>query len=155
MDTSQFQELLQPLTDLIAKRAIDAVLADELHRVFPPQGDLFNTIEQACHDAIEAGWMCAQGNAGRRFGRVIEPCEQTGQLSVDVVELDRIAGPHHRHPAGEVCMVMPLTPTAVFDNQPRGWCCYAPGSSHYPTVSNGRALILYLLPAGEIVFTRQ
>jgi len=154
MNNTEFQELLLPITDLVANRAINAALAKELNHVFPPQGELFNEIEQACHEGIEAGWMCAQGSAGRRFGRIIEPGEQTGQLSVDVVELDNIAGPHHRHPNGEVCMIMPLTPSAVFDGQPRGWCTYAPDSAHYPTVSNGAALILYLLPEGEIEFTR-
>ena len=29
-----------------------------------------------------------------------------------------------------------------------------PGSAHRPTVSNGRALVLYLLPEGRIDFTR-
>jgi len=153
MNISKFQDLLKPVTDLIATRAIDEALADELNHVFPAQGELFNRIEQACHEAIDAGWMCAQGSAGRRFGRIIEPCEQTGQLSIDVVELDNIAGPHHRHPTGEVCMVMPVTPAAVFDNQPRGWCTYAPDSAHYPTVSHGQALVLYLLPEGKIEFT--
>ncbi len=155
MNNAEFQDLLKPVTDLIAQSTIDAALADELNRLFPSQGELFNAIEQACHAAIKAGWMCAQGSAGRRFGRVIDPCEQTGKLSIDVVELDNLAGPHHSHPAGEVCMIMPLTPAAVFDHQPRGWCTYAPGSSHYPTVSGGRALILYLLPEGKIKFTQQ
>ncbi|HED12759.1 MAG TPA: DUF4863 family protein [Gammaproteobacteria bacterium] len=153
MNHTEFRDLLKPATELIARRTINAVLADELNQVFPPRGEFFKSIEQACHDAIAAGWMCTQGSAGRRFGRVIEPCEQTGGLSIDVVELDNIAGPHHRHPNGEICMVMPLTPAAVFDKQPRGWCTYAPDSAHYPTVSNGSALILYLLPEGKIEFT--
>jgi len=31
---------------------------------------------------------------------------------------------------------------------------YAPGSAHRPTVSSGRALVLYLLPQGQIEFTK-
>ena len=34
-----------------------------------------------------------------------------------------------------------------------GWKVYAPGSDHFPTVRGGRALVLYLLPAGAIQFT--
>ncbi len=34
----------------------------------------------------------------RRFGRVIEPGPKSGGLSVDVVDLEDVAGPHHRHP---------------------------------------------------------
>ena len=99
--------------------------------------------------------MCAQGAPGRRFGRVIEPCEETGGLSVDVVDLENIEGPHHRHPTGEICMVMPITETARFDGTARGWCVFEPGSEHRPTVTDGEALVLYMLPDGKIEFTGQ
>ena len=97
--------------------------------------------------------MCAQGAEGRRFGRVIEPSEDTAMLSVDVVDLTNIVGPHHKHPTGEVCMIMPATEEAEFDGMGRGWCVYEPGSDHCPTVTNGEALVLYMLPHGRIEFT--
>jgi hypothetical protein len=50
-------------------------------------------------------------------------------------------------------MVMPITPEAQFDGTSRGWCAFEVGSSHHPTVTNGRALILYLLPDGKIDFS--
>ena len=87
MQIKEFQALLKPVTDLIAGSSIDAALAEELERRFPPGGETFDAIEKACHDAIAAGWMCANGSEGRRWGRVIEPCEDTGGLSVDVVDL--------------------------------------------------------------------
>ena len=31
---------------------------------------------------------------------------------------------------------------------------YPPGSAHRPTVAQGRALVLYLLPEGQISFTK-
>ena len=65
-----------------------------------------------------------------------------------------IAGPHHTHPLGEIDLVMPLEGEACFDGQPAGWLVYPPGSAHHPTVSQGRALVLYLLPEGQIQFTR-
>ena len=37
--------------------------------------------------------------------------------------------------------------------RPAGWIGYPPGSAPRPTVSLGRALVLYLLPAGAIQFT--
>ena len=64
-----------------------------------------------------------------------------------------IAGPHHLHPLGEVDLIMPLEGDARFDGHPAGWCVYPPGSAHPPTVSGGRALVLYLLPQGQIDFT--
>ncbi len=155
MQIGEFKTKLKPVTDFINGRALSAELAEQLNLRFPAHGETFADIENACHQAIADGWMCANGGAGRRFGRVIEPSEDTGGLSVDVVDLIDIAGPHHRHPKGEICMVMPVTEGAAFDGCPGGWCVYEPDSAHHPTVSNGRALVLYFLPDGEIEFTRQ
>ncbi|MCP4235516.1 MAG: DUF4863 family protein [Aestuariibacter sp.] len=154
MDSSKFQSLLQPVTRFIAGQQLSAALADDLDLQFPPDGATFEAIEQACHEAIAEGWMCTHGAEGRRFGRVIEPSPETGMLSVDVVELQDIVGPHHRHPSGEVCMIMPVNGDALFDGKGRGWCVYEPGSAHHPTVTNGKALVLYMLPDGKIEFTR-
>ena len=148
-----FQNLLQPVFDAVSGKDIGPELEAGLNDAFGADSSLFSNIEKACHAAIEAGWMCANGDEGRRFGRVIEPSDETGNLSVDVVQLSNIAGPHHRHPTGEVCMVMPCDETAEFDGHGAGWCVYAPGTAHYPTVRGGTALILYLLPGGEITFT--
>ena len=64
-----------------------------------------------------------------------------------------IAGPHHTHPNGEIDLILPLDPGARFDGRPAGWLVCPPGSAHRPTVSGGRALVLYLLPQGRIDFT--
>jgi len=155
MNVDSFQELLKPVTDLVSSQVVDAALAGKLNRQFPSDGELFNAIEAACHRAISEGWMCAQGGAGRRFGRVVESSEETGRLSIDVVDLENIVGPHHRHPTGEICMIMPVTEAALFDGMERGWCVFEPGSAHRPTVTDGEALVLYMLPNGEIEFTGQ
>ena len=155
MNVDQFQKLLEPIIEFAADKPVDKSLAEKVNSQFPPDGAIFNAIESACHQAILDGWMCSQGGEGRRFGRIIEPSEATGMLSVDVVDLENIVGPHHRHPNGEICMVMPITEGAQFDNTDRGWCVFEPGSSHRPTVSNGEALVLYMLPDGEIEFTGQ
>lgn len=155
MNVTDFQTLLRPVTDYLSGREVNEGLAAALNERFPGEGDLFNSVEQACHDAIAEGWMCSQGGPGRRFGRVIEPSDDTGGLSVDVVDLENIVGPHHRHPNGEICMVIPVTEGAKFDGHPRGWCVFEPGSDHCPTVTEGQALVLYMLPGGEIEFTGQ
>ena len=155
MTPERFRSLMLPVTRFIAGRPVDATLAEHLNDVFPRDGDAVRNIEQACNEAIADGWMCSQGAQGRRFGRVIEATSETGDLSVDVVDLTDIVGPHHRHPNGEICLVMPVTPTARFDGKGRGWCVYGPSSTHRPTVKDGRALVLYLLPGGQIEFTGQ
>ncbi|HJN25959.1 MAG TPA: DUF4863 family protein [Rhodospirillales bacterium] len=154
MNQEKFQSLMQPIMDAVKGKAIDQQLAKDLNRQFSPDSDAFKAIDIACHEAIKAGWMCEHGDEGRRFGRVIEPSTETHNLSVDVVQLKDIVGPHHSHPTGEVCMTMPVTEGAKFDGHEAGWCVNNPGSAHNPTVSNGEALVLYLLPDGQINFTK-
>lgn len=153
MDQREFKELMGPVLEKIASKGIGAGLEFDLNRDFPPGEATFQAIEAACMQAIEQGWMCAQGSDGRRFGRVVEPVPETYNLSVDVVDITDFVGPHHRHPTGEVCMVMPLTESARFDGHGAGWCVNPPGTAHHPTVTDGRALVLYLLPDGKIEFT--
>lgn len=155
MNIEEFQRLLQPVLDTVGNNPVDRQLAELLNTNFPRNGEAFLAIEAACHAAIAAGWMCAEGSEGRRFGRVIEPVGETHDLSVDVVDLQDIVGPHHRHPHGEICMVMPVDEEARFNGHPRGWCVFEPESDHYPTVRGGRSLVLYMLPEGEIEFTGQ
>ena len=155
MNISDFKALIKPVTDFVSISKIDSALGEELNRRFPAGDETFDEIEKACHAAVEAGWMCANGDeGGPRWGRVIEAGPETGGLSIDVVDLTDWVGSHHSHPKGEVCMVLPMTPDAKFNGVPRGWCAYEPGSAHHPTVSDGRALVLYMLPDGEIEFSK-
>jgi hypothetical protein len=151
----QFQELVAPVARFAQGRALDAALERDLNLEFPPTGEVFQRIREACHAGIAAGWMCTQGDAKRRFGRIFEASEATQGFSVDVVDITDLVGNHHRHPTGEIDMIMPVTPEAQFDGRGAGWLVYAPGTGHRPTVSAGRALILYLLPEGKIEWTQQ
>jgi hypothetical protein len=155
MNIDSFRTMLKPVTDYVSGQTVDLALAEKLNQRFPQDSEIFRAIEAACHEAISDGWMCAEGAQGRRFGRVIEPSDETGSLSVDVVDLENIVGPHHRHPTGEICMIMPVTGGARFDGMGRGGCVFEPGSEHRPTVTDGEALVLYMLPHGKIEFTGQ
>jgi len=97
--------------------------------------------------------MCSRESGGIRYGRVIKATPATHGFSVDIVDMKDVTGPHHTHPNGEIDMVMPIDADAIFDGQGAGWLVYGPNSAHKPTVSKGRALILYLLPSGAIDFT--
>jgi hypothetical protein len=151
----QFQQLVAPFARFAQGRALDAALERELNLKFPPEREPFQRMREACHAGIAAGWMCGQGDAKRRFGRIFEAGEATHGFSVDVVDITDLVGNHHRHPTGEIDMIMPVTPEAKFDGHGAGWLVYAPGSGHCPTVSAGRALILYLLPEGKIEWTHR
>lgn len=148
-----FTGLIAEITARIAGRAVDAELAADLNAAFPADGPVVSAIVAACRDAIGAGWMCSREAGGIRYGRVIKAGPATHGFSVDVVDMDDIAGPHHRHPAGEIDLVMPVDRSARFDGHGAGWVVYGPGSAHRPTVRGGRALVLYLLPDGAIEFT--
>ena len=127
-------------------------MAVELNSKYPADGPAFKAIEAACNAAIKEGWMCDREHGGIKFGRVIKDIDG---FSVDVVQMGDVVGPHHRHPNGEVDMVMPITPDAKFDGHGAGWVVYGPDSAHNPTVTDGEAVVLYLLPGGAIEFTGQ
>ena len=153
MSKEHFEQLIATVTAEIAGRAVDPGLADHLNATFPAGGETFHAITTACHEAIAEGWMCRHEGGGIRFGRVVKPSAATAGFSVDVVHMADVEGPHHRHPNGEVDMIMPITAGATFDGKGEGWLVYGPDSAHSPTVAGGEALILYLLPDGAIDFT--
>ncbi len=155
MTPDEFETLIAGVTAQIEGRELGPDLTEFLNDTFPADGEVFGAIEAGCHAAIAAGWMCNQEAGGIRYGRVIRPGEGTHGFSVDVVQMKDVKGPHHRHPTGEIDMIMPISSGAKFDGQPKGWFVYGPDSAHYPTVSDGEALVLYLLPDGKIEFTRQ
>jgi len=152
--SAQLRTLVEQVTRHIAGRPLDAALEAELNRAFPAGGETFRAIERACHDGIAAGVLCTQGGGNRRFGRVFEPDDALARLSVDVVDITSLVGNHHNHPTGEIDLVLPVDTKARFDGRGAGWLVYGPGSGHRPTVVDGRAVILYLLPEGRIDWTQ-
>ena len=154
MSQQDFRELIGDLTTRIAGRPLDADLDRWLNEQHGPGSASYEAIKSACIDAVAAGWMCEREGGGIRYGRVLKAADDLHRFSVDVVDMADVAGPHHVHPQGEIDLIMPLDGDARFDGRPAGWCVYPPGSAHRPTVTQGRALVLYLLPEGQIEFTR-
>ncbi|CAM3843353.1 DUF4863 family protein [Roseateles saccharophilus] len=154
MSPEQFRRDLSVLTAALQARALDAGLRDWLNSSHGPGSPTFDALRQACEAGVREGWLCQREGGGIRYGRIFKPADDLHGFSVDVVDMDSIAGPHHAHPNGEIDLVMPLDPGARFDGQGAGWVVYGPGSAHSPTVSGGRALVLYLLPQGAIEFTK-
>jgi len=154
MTPEQFRDLITPVIAHIGSRPLDLALHADLNATYPPDGPVYQALFDACRKAVEAGWMCNREAGGIKFGRVMKPSPETQQYSVDVVDMENVKGPHHRHPNGEIDLIMPLTPDAKFDGLGAGWLVYIPGTAHHPSVSSGRALVLYLLPGGAIEFTQ-
>ncbi len=154
MEPAQFTDLVATITRRIAGKPLDANLESELNAAYPGDSAAFRDVFEACRAGIAAGWICDREAGGIRYGRVVKSGPATHGFSVDVVEMNDMAGPHHRHPNGEIDLVMPLEGNARFDGRGAGWMVYEPGTAHRPTVSGGKALILYLLPDGAIEFTK-
>ena len=153
MPQDQFRAQISALTAQLAGRALDSQLDDWLNEVHGPTSDTFQALAESCRAGVAEGWLCNREGGGIRYGRIFKPADDLHGFSVDVVDMHDIAGPHHRHPLGEIDLVMPLQGNALFDGRSAGWLVYPPGSAHRPTVSQGRALVLYLLPQGRIEFT--
>jgi len=151
---ARFRSQIGALTARLQGRALDSALDDWLNTEAGVDSATYRDLRQSCLDGVAQGWLCDREHGGIRYGRIFKPADDLHGFSVDVVDMNDVVGPHHVHPQGEIDLIMPLDGDARFDDRPAGWCVYPPGSGHKPTVSAGRALVLYLLPAGEIQFSR-
>ena len=154
MSPEDFRLEVAVLTRQLAGRPLDGELDAWLNRDHGVHSPTYAALAHGCRTGAAEGWLCQREGGGIRYGRVFKPAPDLHGFSVDVVDMQDIAGPHHSHPNGEIDLIVPLDGTARFDGRPAGWLVCPPGSSHRPTVTQGRALVLYLLPNGRIEFTR-
>ncbi|MEJ8812213.1 DUF4863 family protein [Variovorax ureilyticus] len=154
MSKQAFHQLVADLATQIAGRPLDADLDHWLNTHHGAGSPTYEALKRACIGGVAEGWLCEREGGGIRYGRVFKAEDALSRFSVDVVDMRDIAGPHHTHPGGEIDLIMPLEGEATFDGRPAGWCVYPPGSAHFPTVAQGRALVLYLLPEGQIQFSK-
>lgn len=125
----------------------------ELEKRFDPRGSAAKALNAELVKLLDAGKIADRGELPVKYGRVAKATDATSNFSIDVVLMTG-PGPHHRHPQGEVNYCIALDGTPRFDGEPAGWVVMPPDSAHVPTVSGGKMLIVYLLPAGQIEFTR-
>ncbi len=154
MTPEEFRADIAALTVQLQGKPLDQALDAWLNTEHGPASASYERLKAGCEAGVAAGWLCNREGGGIRYGRIFKPADDLHGFSVDVVDMQDLAGPHHSHPLGEIDLVMPLEGDARFDTRPAGWVVYPPGSAHHPTVSQGRALVLYLLPQGRIEFTR-
>jgi hypothetical protein len=154
MSAIEFKEQLAKLTAQITGKPLDEALDNWLNAEHGVGSSTYAQLKANCETGVAEGWLCDREGGGIRYGRIFKPSPELHGFSVDVVDMQDIAGPHHAHPLGEIDLIMPIDGDAQFDSRPAGWLVYPPGTAHRPTVSQGRALVLYLLPEGRIDFTR-
>jgi hypothetical protein len=153
MNPSVLRQQLADLTHQLAGKPLDSTLDEWLNREHGAGSATYLALKASCEAGVAEGWLCNREGGGIRYGRIFKPADDLRGFSVDVVDMKDLAGPHHSHPQGEIDLIMPIEGDARFDGRPAGWLVCAPGSAHRPTVSDGRALVLYLLPQGQIQFT--
>ena len=121
----------------LAGAPLDAALEAHLNADFGPGSETYDALFDACKTGVADGWLCNREGGGIRYGRVLKASDATHGYSVDVVDMNDLAGPHHSHPNGEIDLIMPLTPGARFDGCPAGWSwsAAAAASSTWPSVA--------------------
>jgi hypothetical protein len=154
MSPLEFREQISQLTTQLAGRPLNAELDAWLNVEHGLGSTTFAQLQATCMAGVAEGWLCDREGGGLKYGRIFKPADDLHGFSVDVVDMTDVAGPHHSHPNGEIDLIMPVDAGACFDGRPAGWLVCPPGSAHRPTVTQGRALVLYLLPEGRIDFTR-
>jgi len=153
MGRETLETALAPLfTALQGADPADAGLAARLAKSVPVDGPVCAAVRAAARRGLEEGWLCDREAGGIRFSRPVKPAPATGNFSVDAVVMDRVAGPRHRHPNGEINLCFAEEGTPNFCGHPEGWAVFPPESVHVPRVDGGRMLILYFLPGGAIDF---
>jgi hypothetical protein len=151
---ARFKNRLAAVTSQIHNRPLNSALDEWLNAHLGVNTPTYRELKESCEEGVAQGWLCKYEGGGLRYGRIFKPSEDLHGFSIDVVDMENVAGPHHVHPQGEIDLIMPIEGDAQFDGRPAGWLVCPPGSAHRPTVSQGRALVLYLLPNGEIEFTK-
>jgi len=183
MTPAEFRLQIAALTEQLQGRPLDAGLDAWLNREHGVGSATYEALSASCRTGVAEGWLADREGGGIKYGRIFKPADDLHGFSVDVVDMapprwaapsqaqpprgddggtpaaggeqDCVVGPHHSHPNGEIDLVMPVDGgDARFDGRPAGWVVMPPGSAHKPTVTQGRALVLYLLPQGKIDFTR-
>lgn len=154
MPSSQFRQQIADLTAQLAGRELNTALQTWLNQEHGVNSSTYQQLKKSCEQGVAEGWLCNREGGGIRYGRIFKPADDLAGFSVDVVDMQDLIGPHHSHPNGEIDLIMPIEGDALFDQHPAGWLVYPVGSAHHPTVTQGRALVLYLLPQGSIEFTR-
>ena len=153
MTPEQFRLQLAELSAQIAGRALDTELDQWLNTEHGPHSATYAALRASCEAGVAQGWLANREGGGLKWGRIFKPADDLNGFSVDVGDMKDIAGPHHTHPQGEIDLIMPMDEAATFDGRGAGWLVCPPDSAHCPTVAQGRALVLYLLPQGRIECT--
>src|SRR5437763_15991626 len=102
-------ETFRPLIDAAVGLDLSdpASAESELRRRFDPKSSAAEALNANLRALLDAGRIAERGELPVKYGRVAKAGESTSSFSIDVVHMSG-AGPHHRHPEGEInyCVVL-------------------------------------------------
>ncbi len=157
--------LLQEVKDMTAGNELEQWLNSK----YGLESGLYQDLSRLIRLGVKEGWAADVEVAGPRYRRaqLAAPSAETFFFSMTGVLLDStdssqgnpegsFRAVYHRHPYGEINLVVPLTEGAALAG-PNGWChggwtTPGPESHHFPEVKNGAVFSLTFLPAGRIAF---
>lgn len=145
---------LERLVAFIGDSPLNEELEKRLNRDYGPETARFQEMKQLLRSGIEENWACYQviDGADYRRGRLGVAADGVHDFVIESARLKDVKGKYHKHPLGEINMIQPVDPQSRFCGTGEGWKVFAPGTSHYPTVSGGTCTFIFLLPKGEIEY---
>jgi 2-hydroxylaminobenzoate mutase len=147
-------EHLEQLVAFIGDSPLDEELEKRLNQDYGPKTARFQEMKQLLRSGIDENWACYQviDGADYRRGRLGVTADGVHDFVIESARLKDVKGKYHKHPQGEINMIQPLDPQSRFCDTGEGWKVFAPGTSHYPTVTGGACTFIFLLPKGEIEY---
>lgn len=151
---AQALAIIHRILAYIGDRPFDAELEFQLNRRFGPHSGIYEKLAQLLRAGVDEGWVAYEPVAGAGYnrGRIAEPTREAAGMSVESGLLQSLRGQYHCHTRGEIDMVIPIDSDGRFCGHGAGWVVYPPGSEHFPTVTDGTALMMFFLPNGEIEY---
>lgn len=145
---------LDELIAFIGDRELDAELEAALNDKYGAHTPHFQEIKRLLRLGIDEQWACYVeiDGADYRRGRIGTAPDSTHDFVIESARLRNVKGNYHKHPLGEINMIQPVDAGSTFCGSGEGWKVFAPGTSHYPTVSGGTCTFVFLLPKGEIEY---
>lgn len=149
---ANIRDQLRPLTKWLNGRKLNKQLSRDLGRRFPMSDPNIVKLLNSLREGFGAGRLGKRVDPKTVYQHIADAAAEHSQYSIDAVVLTNVKGGRHRHPRGEIDLVIPLQDEARFDGKGEGWLVYPPNSRHSPTVTGGSAIVLFLLPNGEMAF---
>ncbi|QWW71330.1 DUF4863 family protein [Rhizobium sp. WYJ-E13] len=145
---------LEQLISFIGESALDQELEARLNDVFGPHTESFQEMKRLLRTGIDEQWACYKIIDGPDYcrGRLGVVADGHHDFVVESAKLKNVKGNFHTHPLGEINMIQPVDPEGQFCGKGEGWKVFAPGTSHYPTVTGGACTFIFLLPKGAIEY---